>query len=107
MLGLMSFAYLNYMIFRYLMSVYRRSPDPLSRGLALGLLCATTGMLVHSIGANTFIIVRIMEPYMLLLALLVSYEKINNAEAKSGVTEKQATSSRYTYPYLVGNPSTA
>ncbi|OGR02046.1 MAG: hypothetical protein A2520_03120 [Deltaproteobacteria bacterium RIFOXYD12_FULL_53_23] len=106
-LGLLSFAYLNYMILRYLMSVYRRSPDPFSRGLALGLLCATTGMLVHCLGANTYIIVRIMEPYMLLLALLVSYEKISNAEAKNGVTEKQATPSRYTYPYLVGAPSTA
>jgi len=106
-LGLMSFAYLNYMILRYLLSVYRRTPDPFSRGLALGLFCATTGMLIHSLGANTYIIVRIMEPYMLLLALLVSYEKISNAEAHSVVTEKQATPSRYTYPYLVGAPSTA
>lgn len=103
LLGLLSFAYLNYAILRYLFSVYRRTPDPFSRGLALGLLCATTGMLVHSLGANTYIIVRIMEPYMLLLALLVSYEKIiNKVEANGALPERASVTPRYTYPYLVG-----
>lgn len=106
-LGLASFAYLNYLILSYLLSVSRRSPDPFSRGMALGLLCATTGMLVHSIGANTYIIVRIMEPYMLLLALLVSYEKIIKAEEKGTTTEKKSAAPRYTYPYLVGAPTVA
>lgn len=104
-LGLLSFAYLNYMILSYLLSVYRRSPDPFSRGMALGLLCATTGMLIHSLGANTYIIVRIMEPYMLLLALLVSHEKIINAAGdKVDITKAQSALSRYTYPYLIGAP---
>lgn len=104
LLGLISFAYLNYTILRYLLSVYRRTPDPFSRGLALGLLCATTGMLVHSLGANTYIIVRIMEPYMLLLALLVSYEKIiNKVETKGSLPDMASvTPTKYTYPYLVG-----
>ncbi|OGR00017.1 MAG: hypothetical protein A2505_05665 [Deltaproteobacteria bacterium RIFOXYD12_FULL_55_16] len=103
-LGLASFAYLNYRILGYLLSIYRRSPDPFSRGMALGLLCATTGMLVHSLGANTYIIVRIMEPYMLLLALLVSYEKMIKAGVRGAVVEAP---SRYTYPYLIGAPSVA
>ncbi|OGQ85702.1 MAG: hypothetical protein A2512_10880 [Deltaproteobacteria bacterium RIFOXYD12_FULL_56_24] len=104
LLGLISFAFLNYTILRYLLSVYRRTPDPFSRGLALGLLCATTGMLVHSLGANTYIIVRIMEPYMLLLALLVSYEKIiNKVETKGSLPDRASvTPTKYTYPYLVG-----
>jgi len=45
--------------------------DPPLRGLALGFLFGFLGMLVHAVGANTFIIVRIMEPFWLFAALLV------------------------------------
>jgi hypothetical protein len=36
---------------------------PLFRGLIIGFICGFIGLLVHSLGANTFIIVRIMEPF--------------------------------------------
>lgn len=35
------------------------------RGLAAGYLAGLVGLMVHSIGANTFIIIRIMEPFWL------------------------------------------
>jgi len=44
--------------------------DPVMRGVALGALCGYGGLLVHAIGANTFIIVRIMEPFMIILGLV-------------------------------------
>jgi O-antigen ligase len=45
--------------------------DPPLRGLALGFMFGFIGMLVHAIGANTFIIVRVMEPFWLFAALVV------------------------------------
>jgi hypothetical protein len=61
--------------------VYRRTRDPLYRGLAAGLLAGLTGLLVHAVGANTFIIVRIMEPFWLLAGLVVSASKVEPAAA--------------------------
>jgi len=46
--------------------------DPVMRGVALGALCGYAGLLVHAIGANTFIIVRIMEPFMIILGLVLA-----------------------------------
>jgi hypothetical protein len=37
--------------------------DVEERGLALGFVAGTVGLCVHAIGSNTFIIVRIMEPF--------------------------------------------
>ncbi|MFP6645103.1 MAG: hypothetical protein VCF24_16315 [Candidatus Latescibacterota bacterium] len=43
-----------------------------------------TGLLVHAVGANTFIIVRIMEPFWLLAGLVVSGAKLESAAAAAG-----------------------
>ena len=50
------------------------------RGMALGVLCAFGGLLFHAIGSNTFIIVRIMEPLMILLGLLTAALLIQEQE---------------------------
>jgi O-antigen ligase len=41
------------------------------RGLAAGYLAGFVGLMGHGIGANTFIIVRIMEPFWLLTGIIV------------------------------------
>jgi len=60
--------------------VYRRSGDPLGRSVGLGLLAALVGLLFHSSGANTFIIVRVIEPFWFLAALCARlYDGIEKA----------------------------
>jgi O-antigen ligase len=49
---------------------YFRNRDPLYFGLASGFIAGTIGLLFHAVGSNTFIIVRIMEPYWLCCALI-------------------------------------
>jgi hypothetical protein len=41
-------------------------------GVSLGFLAGFIGLLVHGFAANTFIIVRIMEPFWFLTAVVVS-----------------------------------
>jgi O-antigen ligase len=53
------------------MRTYRSTTDPFQKALALGFLLGFLGMLVHAVGANTFLIVRIMEPFWLYLALVM------------------------------------
>src|SRR6266436_3197412 len=50
-------------LFGYGVTAARRLEDPEDRGLAIGFVAATIGLLVHSIGSNSFIIIRIMEPF--------------------------------------------
>ena len=50
---------------------YRRATDQFARGVALGFLLGLTGLMVHAVGSNTFLIVRIMEPFWLFAALVV------------------------------------
>ena len=61
--GLIAFLYLLYSIFRLAINRMREAKSPYFKGLAIGFFCGFVGLLFHSIGANTFIIVRIMEPF--------------------------------------------
>jgi len=83
-IGLIAFFVLIGMLFRTAFRVYRSSRDPLYTGIALGHLGALVGLLIHGIGANTFIIVRIMEPFWFLTALVVMSPEIEAREASRG-----------------------
>jgi len=61
--GLATFAWLVWTVLRSSASAFRTLREPEDRGLALGFMAGTFGLLAHAIGSNTFIIVRIMEPF--------------------------------------------
>jgi len=69
--GLAAFLFLQYRLFKTARQSYRWSPDWVGRGLALGMAAATIGLITHSLGTISFLIVRIMEPYWFLMALVV------------------------------------
>jgi len=70
--GFAAFAWLIGALVAAVASVYRHADTPLIRGLAGGFLAGIIGTLVHGIGSNTFIIIRIMEPFWLLAAIVVA-----------------------------------
>ncbi len=71
LIGLFVFLYLLRMIYKNARETYRKTTDPLYKGLTLGYLAGFTAMLTHGIGSNTFIIVRIMEPFWFLTAMVI------------------------------------
>ena len=79
-LGFMAFVYLLYVTYKNARSAYRKTKDPLFSGLTLGYLAGFIAMLVHAIGANTFIIVRIMEPFWFLTAMVIMIPAIEGNE---------------------------
>src|SRR5581483_9943317 len=60
LLGVVAFLLILFHLFRMAYICYNRSPDPSVQGLALGFMLGLFGLLIHGIGSNTFIIVRIM-----------------------------------------------
>jgi O-antigen ligase len=71
LVGLLLFFILLATIFRQAYASFKQSTDPFDRGLCMGFLAGYIALLFHSIGANTFIILRIMEPFWFVLAMVV------------------------------------
>ncbi len=71
LVGLLAFLWLQISLFRQARDVLRKTQDPLFKGVALGFLTGFIALVVHSIGTNTFVIVRIMEPFWFLAAMVV------------------------------------
>ncbi len=72
MIGLVLFLWFLRRVWVLLRQCYDEIKDPMLKGASLGAICGFAGLLVHGIGANTFIIVRIMEPFMILIGLLMA-----------------------------------
>jgi O-antigen ligase len=69
-LGLVAFLYLLFSIFKLLLTNLKEVKMDYYQGLGIGFLAAFAGLIVHSLGANTFIIVRIMEPFWFLVGII-------------------------------------
>jgi O-antigen ligase len=84
--GLLAFAWLIYALFRLGINTWRDAQDDLVRGLSVGLIAGLVGLLVHAIGANTFIIVRIMEPFWFLAGIIVALPAMDKASMYSSAS---------------------
>jgi hypothetical protein len=71
MVGMIAFLTLMWAIFKQGMTVFFQTGDDLHKGLSMGFLAGFIGLLVHAIGTNTFIIVRIMEPFWFVVGMVV------------------------------------
>jgi O-antigen ligase len=70
--GLLSFGWLIYVLFLVGFRTWRNQQNDLLRGLSVGFIAGLVGLLVHAFGANTFIIVRIMEPFWFLTGIIIA-----------------------------------
>ena len=71
LLGLLAFLYLLRIIYRNAKETYLHTNDLFYKGLTLGYLTGFFALLTHCIGANTFIIVRVMEPFWFVTAMII------------------------------------
>ena len=69
-LGALAFAWVIYALFRSAFDTWKNSEDDLLRSLSVGVMAGLVGLLVHAVGANSFIIVRIMEPFWCIVGIL-------------------------------------
>ena len=78
LVGLIAFLFLLRRIFKLSRETYDQSRDLFFKGLTLGYITGFSAMLTHCIGANTFIIVRIMEPFWFVTAMVMMIPVIEN-----------------------------
>ncbi|MFC1608483.1 O-antigen ligase family protein, partial [Candidatus Latescibacterota bacterium] len=72
-LGVFTFCYLMFATGKLLfVNWYKYKSDPLYNTLTVGTLCTFLGFLAHSLGTNTFIIVRLMEPFWCLVGMCMA-----------------------------------
>ncbi|HEU4371124.1 MAG TPA: O-antigen ligase family protein [Methylomirabilota bacterium] len=82
--GLAAFGWLVWTLLRSSGDAFRHLTEPEDRGLALGFLAGTISLLVHAIGSNTFIIVRIMEPFWFFAGIVLMLPQLEREELTPG-----------------------
>ena len=88
--GFLIFAWLLWSVFKAARSAQRRVVDPMDRGLVIGFMAGTVGLLAHAIGSNTFTIIRVMEPFWLFAGIVVMLPVLAGEET-SAVPEPLTT----------------
>ncbi len=84
LLGLIAFAFLIMNLYRESLRIYRKLPKCWCKGFLVGYMATITALVFHSIGTNTFIIIRIMEPFWLVTGVVMKIGQINESEGLPG-----------------------
>ena len=88
--GLVAFIFLIVRLWRRARETFLSEQDPFCKGLAHGLLLGMVAMLAHGVGANTFIIIRIMEPFWLCAGLVMILPRLTSEQADGAIQRARA-----------------
>lgn len=90
-IGFVIFTWLMVMIFRVGRDTFKACPgNNFAQGLSLGFIAGLTGLLTQALTAETFIIIRIMEPFWFLTAIVVMLPGITASQNELSYTEQAA-----------------
>ena len=67
-------------VFSTACGVYRNTGDELFKGISLGMLAGLLSLIAHALSANTFRIVRIVEPFWLGMTMVIASYGFAKAE---------------------------
>jgi len=81
-IGFIAFCYLLFSIFKVSLNNLKALKTPYFQGLAIGFFAGFVGLIVHALGANTFIIVRIMEPFWFFAGIMVVMPAMERQQAE-------------------------
>ena len=95
LIGFMTFIYLLYSILKLAIKNIRSVKRNYFKGLGIGFLAGYISLLFHSLAANTFIIVRIMEPFWFFVGIIAVLPAL----------EQQSLTQSPSIKYLVQSPS--
>jgi O-antigen ligase len=80
-LGLVALLWLLWSILKHSFRIYEKTNDELYQGLTLGFIAGFIGLAVHAFTANTFIMIRIMEPFWFITAIIMTLPALQEKES--------------------------
>lgn len=87
-LGLIAFLWLLYAVFKEAWTINKHMNISYYKGLTMGYIAGFIALCAHSIGANTFIIIRIMEPFWFFTAIVIILPQILQQKLNQQEIEK-------------------
>ena len=87
--GFLCFLFVHGSILRYVFGLTRTLKSDFARPLAVGFFVGHIGLLFHATGSSTFIIIRNMEPFWFLLALLCHFDAADEEAARREAGEAE------------------
>jgi hypothetical protein len=88
-------------VFRLALRRLREAEDPFFKGLLTGFIAGFVGLVAHSLGTNTFILVRIMEPFWFLVGMIAVLPLIPVEQAIPSAASGRSLSARFRAPEAV------
>ena len=89
--GLLALLWLFWEIYKNSLRIYKQMNDELYKGLCLGFLAGFIGLTIHALTANTFIIIRIMEPFWFVAGIIMMLPMLKEELPEpSGQKQKKA-----------------
>ena len=76
LVGFSIFMWLIILLFRLAFKTFVTAQDDFAKGIALGFICGMIGMMTQSFGAAVFILIRVMEPFWFLAAIVVTLPEV-------------------------------
>ncbi len=89
LVGLFALLWLLWTILKHSYKIYRDMEDELYKGLVLGYIAGFIGLIIHGLSSNTFIIIRIMEPFWFLTGIVFMLPTIKKEELVSDFLESE------------------
>ena len=79
-IGFFAFLWLLWTVYKNSLGIYKQMDDNLYKGLTLGFTAGFIGLAVHALTANTFILIRIMEPFWFIAGIIMMLPKVKEKE---------------------------
>ncbi|MCX7927432.1 MAG: O-antigen ligase family protein [Candidatus Omnitrophica bacterium] len=80
LVGFTSFMWIIILLFRFALRTYRQTEDDFIKAISLGFLGGFVALLFQGLGAAVFILIRIMEPFWFLAALVLTLPEVKAEE---------------------------
>jgi len=80
--GFFALLWLLWTVIKHSFNIHKQMEDELYKGLTLGFMAGFVGLTIHALTSNTFIIIRIMEPFWFLAAIVMMLPTLKEEEKK-------------------------